>query len=142
MPDNPPEGYHTLTPQVVVEDAPALLRFVEKVFDASVLDVYEVDGRIQHAEVMIGDSRLGLGSTNDEFGPFPFMTTVYVDDVDATYGRALDAGAQSLRPPADQFYGDRTAGVIDAHGIQWWITTHIEDVSPEEMQRRIEEMGV
>lgn len=80
-----------------------------------------------------------VASTSEEFGAFPVMMNVYVEDVDATFERAIDHGATSLRPPEDQFYGDRTGGVLDSQGNQWWISTHIEDVSPEEMQRRIEE---
>lgn len=140
MPKNPPEGYNTVTVQAVVDDAHSLLGFVEEVFDAELLDAFEVDGRIRHAEAVIGDSRIMVSSTSDEFGPFPFMVSVYVDDVDAVYQRALEAGATSLREPQDQFYGDRSSGVMDIHGNQWWISSHIEDVDPEEMQRRIAEM--
>jgi uncharacterized glyoxalase superfamily protein PhnB len=141
MTQNPPEGYHTITPQTVVEDARATLDFVEKVFGAKLLDVYEENGRIRHSEVEIGDSRLMVASTNEEFGIFPMMVSIYVDDVDATYAAAVDHGATGLREPGDQFYGDRTAGVLDSQGNQWWISTHIEDVSPEEMQRRMAELS-
>lgn len=141
MPQNPPEGYHTLTSQAVVDNARGMLDFVKEVFDGEVLEIHEEAGRIRHSEVMVGDSRLMVASTSDEFGMFPVMVNVYVDDVDATYARAIDRGAISLRTPEDQFYGDRTAGVLDDHGNQWWISTHIEDVSSEEMQRRIEEMA-
>lgn len=142
MPQNQPAGYHTVIPQTVVEDARATLAFVENVFGGKVLEVYEEDGgRVRHSEVEIGDSRVMIASTNDEFGPFPFLVTVYVDDVDATYARAVEHGATGLREPEDQFYGDRTAGVLDSQGNQWWVSTHIEDVSPEEMQRRMSELS-
>ncbi|HJQ77121.1 MAG TPA: VOC family protein [Acidimicrobiia bacterium] len=139
MPSNPPPGYHTLTSQAIVEDARATLAFVEDVFGGEVLDTFEEEGRIRHSEIKVGDSKLMVASTSEEFGAFPVMMNVYVEDVDATFERAIDHGATSLRPPEDQFYGDRTGGVLDSQGNQWWISTHIEDVSPEEMQRRIEE---
>lgn len=139
MPKNPPEGYHTLTPQIVVEDARETIEFVQNVFDADLREIYEDDGRIVHSEVMIGDSRLMIASASEEFGAFPLMVNLYVDDVDATFAKAIEHGATSLRDPADQFYGDRTGGVIDPQGNHWWISTHIEDVSEEEMRRRAAE---
>lgn len=140
MSSNPPQGYHTLTSQAVVEDARAMLDFVVDVFGGEVLDIYEEEGLIRHSEVRVGDSRLMVASANEEFGVFPVMMNIYVEDVDATYARAIAHGATSLRPPEDQFYGDRTGGVLDSQGNQWWISTHIEDVAPDEMQSRIEEM--
>ena len=139
MPQNPPEGYHTLTPQIVVEDARETIEFVKNIFDADLREIYEDDGRIVHSEVVIGDSRLMIASASEEFGVFPLMVNLYVDDVDATFAKAIEHGATSLRDPADQFYGDRTGGVIDPQGNQWWISTHIEDVSEEEMRRRAAE---
>jgi uncharacterized glyoxalase superfamily protein PhnB len=138
MAENPPEGYHTVTPQLMVEDARETLDFIAAVFDAELLDVYESDGTINHAEATIGDSRVMVASASSEFPAVPAMLVVYVDDVDATYRRALELGAVSLREPEDQFYGDRTGGVRDGQGNQWWISTHVEDVSPEELHRRME----
>ena len=140
MPQNPPEGYHTITPQLIVEDAQETLDFIAAAFGAELLDVYESDGTINHAEATIGDSRVMVASASSEFPSFPAMLVVYVDDVDAAYQRALEHGAASLREPEDQFYGDRTGGVRDGQGNQWWISTHVEDVSPEEMHRRMEAM--
>jgi uncharacterized glyoxalase superfamily protein PhnB len=80
-----------------------------------------------------------IASASEEFGAFPLMVNLYVDDVDATFAKAIEHGATSLRDPADQFYGDRTGGVIDPQGNHWWISTHIEDVSEEEMRRRAAE---
>ena len=117
-----------------------MLDFVVDVFGGEVLDIYEEEGLIRHSEVRVGDSRLMVASANEEFGVFPVMMNIYVEDVDATYARAIAHGATSLRPPEDQFYGDRTGGVLDSQGNQWWISTHIEDVAPDEMQSRIEEM--
>jgi len=141
MPQNPPAGYHTVIPQTVVEDARATLDFIEEVFGGKVLEVFEEEGRIRHSEAEIGDSRVMVASTSDEFGPFPFMVSVYVDDVDDAFRRAVDKGARPLREPEDQFYGDRSGGVLDTQGNQWWISTHVEDVSAEEMQRRLAAMG-
>lgn len=141
MPQNPPAGYHTVIPQTIVEDARTTLDFIEKVFGGRVLEVFEEGGRIRHSEAEIGDSRVMVASTNDEFGPFPFMISVYVDDVDDAFQRAVDNGAKPLREPEDQFYGDRSGGVLDTQGNQWWISTHVEDVSAEEMKRRIAAMS-
>ncbi len=84
----------------------------------------------------IGDSIIMMGEAAGQWKPLPSMLYVYVPDTDATYQRALQAGGRTLREPRDEFYGDRTAGVEDPCGNQWWIGTHIEDVAPEEMQRR------
>lgn len=141
MPNNPPEGYHTLTPQTIVDDAAETIAFVEAVFDAELEEVYEIDGFIQHAQVRIGDSLLMLASSSESFAEFPVMMNVYVDDVDAVFARAVEHGATPLREPEDQFYGDRTGGVRDGQGNQWWISTRIEDVSEKEMRRRMAELN-
>jgi uncharacterized glyoxalase superfamily protein PhnB len=94
------------------------------------------DGKIMHAEVRIGDSIVMLGDASPEFEPTRSSIYLYVDDVDGTHRSALDAGGTSLREPEDQFYGDRSAGIQDRFGNQWWLAKHVEDVSPEEMQRR------
>lgn len=141
MVQTPPEGYHTLTPQIMSDDARVTLEFIKEVFDAEVLQLYEDGDRIFHSELRIGDSRIMVASSNDEFGDFPLMTNIYVDDVDATFAKAVEHGASPLREPEDQFYGDRTGGVVDDQGNQWWISTHIEDVSEEEINRRMAEMA-
>ena len=141
MPQNPPDGYHTITPQIVVSDARASIDFLHNVFGAKVKELYEDDDRVMHAEVRIGDSLVFVAEANEEFDPFPAMLSVYVDDVDVTHARAVEEGATSMREPEDQFYGDRTSGVLDTQGNQWWISTHIEDVSEEEMRRRMTEMS-
>jgi uncharacterized glyoxalase superfamily protein PhnB len=140
MPKNPPDGYHNVTPQTIVDNAKETIDFLTNVFGAITHDIYEDGGRVVHSEVSIGDSRVMIADSSKEFGRFPLMTNVYVDDVDATYQKALASGATSLREPEDQFYGDRTAGVVDDQGNQWWMSTHIEDVSQEEMARRMAEM--
>jgi uncharacterized glyoxalase superfamily protein PhnB len=94
------------------------------------------NGRVMHAEVTLGDSRIMMGEPMGEFAPTAAGIYLYLPDVDAAYKRALEAGATSLMEPADQFYGDRSAGVKDSQGNMWWIATHVEDVAPEEMRRR------
>jgi PhnB protein len=96
------------------------------------------DGKVAHAEVILGDSILMLGETTAEAKLQSAGIYLYVPDVDATYRRALQAGATSVAEPADQFYGDRNARVRDAWGNFWGIATHVEDVPPEEMKRRVE----
>jgi len=133
-----PDGYHSLTPVVVVDGAPRLIDFLKQVFSAEEDEVYKgPDGRVMHAELRIGDSVLMISDSNLQFPAFPTMVNIYTEDVDGAYKRALNAGATSLREPSNQFYGDRTAGVKDAHGNQWWIATHVEDVSAEELERRM-----
>jgi uncharacterized glyoxalase superfamily protein PhnB len=117
-----PDGYHTLTPYLTVPDGEGMLRFLQNVFGAKVhFRQNRPDGSLQHSELLIGDSKI---------------IYVYLPDVDTVYKRALDAGAKSLQPVATQFYGDRSGGVEDAAGNWWWIATHVEDVSEEEINRR------
>jgi uncharacterized glyoxalase superfamily protein PhnB len=136
-----PEGYHSVTPYLVVEGAGRLIEFLEEVFDAEVKEQLPAPGNlIAHAELRIGDSALMLGDARGPHTPMPAMLYVYVDDVDATYQRALAAGATQVQPVTDQFYGDRSGGVQDPCGNQWWIATHIEDVPPDELKRRAAQM--
>jgi PhnB protein len=124
-----PAGYHTVTPYLVVENASALIEFMIKVFGAQeVLRMPQEDGRIIHAEVRIGDSVVMMSDALNNNPPMPTVLHIYLEDTDSAFQRALDAGAIALREPEDQFYGDRTAGVQDVFGNQWWIATHIEDV--------------
>jgi PhnB protein len=132
-----PEGYHTVTPYLIVEGAAGLLDFLKQAFDAE--EVFRMpgqDGKVGHAEVKIGDSMIMLADVGAEHPARPCMICLYVEDVDATYQRAIAAGATSIKEPADQFYGDRSGGVTDASGMQWWISTHIEDVTPEDLVKR------
>lgn len=134
-----PDGYHTITPYLLVENLIDYLDFLVKAFGATnVMATKMPNGTITHADLVIGDSHLMLGKANDDWKPNPTMLYLYVPDTDATYQQALQAGATSLMEPADQHYGDRNAGVIDFSGNQWWIATHVEDVSSEEMQKREE----
>jgi PhnB protein len=137
-----PDGYHTVTPYLMVEGASTVLEFAKQVFGAEeFVNMPAPNGKVGHAEIRIGDSVVMVAdaSTSDQGVVMPGVLTVYVDDVDKAYAASLEAGATSLREPADQFYGDRTAGVKDAAGDHWWISTHVEDVPPEEMGRRAQE---
>jgi PhnB protein len=131
-----PDGFHTVTPYLIVDGAARLIDFLEEVFDAQEVERLAAPGdRIGHAEVRIGDSVVMIGDSRGEYQPMQMMLYVYVDDVDATYQRALAVGAA----PADQFYGDRSGGVRDPFGNSWWIATHVEDVAPAELKRRAQE---
>lgn len=137
-----PDGHHTVTPYLVVADVRELLEFVTKAFDAEVkFQMPGPDGRIAHAEFRVGDSMVMCGQAGGEHPPFPAMLHLYVPNADALFNKAVAAGAAVVRPIADQFYGDRTGGVKDPFGNQWFVATHIEDVSPEEMKRRMASMG-
>ena len=133
-----PPGYHTVTPYLVVPNALAFLAFLENAFNALEQSrVLRPDGTIAHAEVQIGDSRVRVAQAKDPWTPMPPGLYLYGPDTDATYEAALEAGGLSLLEPADQFYGDRNAGVQDPWGNNWWIATHIEDVDAAEIQRRL-----
>jgi PhnB protein len=135
-----PEGYRTLTPYLTVQGVAQVLEFLQKALDAEV--IYRMEGPggiIHHAEARVGDSMLMLGEAHGDWPSMPGSLYVYVPDVDTTYKRAIEAGATSIMEPANQFYGDRHGGVKDSAGNQWWIATHIEDVSPEEMKKRHDE---
>jgi PhnB protein len=132
-----PDGYRTVTPYLVVRDVPRLIEFVQQAFGATeVMRHLRPDGSVMHAEVQIGDSRVMMGEAPPSSPPMPGCIHLYVVDADALYHLALQAGATSLREPTDQFYGDRMAGVQDPLGNQWWIATHVEDVSPVDMALR------
>ena len=137
-----PEGYHSVTPILMVDGAAKLIDFLKTAFGAREKERYnDPTGKIAHAEVVIGDSIVQLNDAGGEWKPIQVPLLLYVPDTDATYRRALAAGASSVREPADQFYGDRTGGVKDAFGNTWWIATHTEDVTREEIQRRSEALA-
>jgi uncharacterized glyoxalase superfamily protein PhnB len=132
-----PDGYHTITPYLTVQGAGKLIDFLKLAFDAQETErITAPDGAIAHAEVRIGNSIVMMSDAGGERAPMPSGLYLYVNDTDAVYKSALRAGATSIMEPADQFYGDRSAGVKDPVGNQWWIATHKEDVSPEELKRR------
>jgi PhnB protein len=138
-----PDGYHSVTPYLYIDGAAQALDFYTRAFGAiEVLRMPGPDGRISHAEITIGDSRVMLADESEQnksYGPKHYGGVssglmVYVEDVDAVFHAAVAAGATVERPLADQFYGDRTGGVEDPFGHRWYLATHIRDVSLEEMQ--------
>lgn len=146
MPEKPPnkvnpvpDGFRTLTPYLFVRGTGRLIEFLKAAFDALEIERHTgPDGEVNYAQLKIGDSMIMMSEPRDTWKPMPCGVYLYVEDTDDFYRRALEAGAVSLMEPADQFYGDRTAGVKDPFGNNWWIGTRIEDVTPEEMQRRLE----
>jgi len=140
-----PEGYHTVTPYLVVKGGARALDFYKQAFGAKELFRFPgPGGKIMHAEIKIGDSPIMLadefpemGATSPEsLGGTPVGIMLYVENVDALFNKAVAAGAKVSRPVIDQFYGDRSGTVTDPFGHKWTIATHKEDVSPEEMQKR------
>ncbi len=132
-----PEGYSTVTPYLVVEDAGRQIEFLQQAFGAKEIErTTTPDGRIRHAEMRVYDCVIMLGQSSAEMNALPCAHYVYVADTDGVYRAALAAGATSMMEPSDHFYGDRNAGVRDPLGNLWWIATHIEDVSPDEIARR------
>jgi PhnB protein len=140
-----PDGYHSVTPYLVVGDGARAIEFYKQAFGATELFRMDgPDGRIHHAEIKIGDSHIMLADEHPEMnarspktiGGSPVSLMLYVEDVDATVGKAVEAGAKLLRPVADQFYGDRTGGIEDPFGHAWYVATHVEDVAPEELNKR------
>ncbi len=137
-----PDGYHTITPYMVSSNAEELLAFLKKAFEAREIEVMRApDGSIWHADVTVGDSHIMVSQSSAQYPAMQAGIYLYVPDTDATYRAALAAGATSTMEPADQFYGDRNAGVKDAQGNMWWIGTHVEDVAPEEIKRRSKEVA-
>ena len=144
-----PTGYHTVTPYLMVRDAATALEFYKKAFGAVELMRFPgPGGKIMHAEVKIGDSPVMLADEMPEMGHVGPQTLggagvsmlLYVKDVDASFKQAIAAGATEKRPVEDQFYGDRTGTLVDPFGHVWSISTHKEDVSMEEMQKRMAKM--
>jgi PhnB protein len=134
-----PEGYHSITPSFSVDGAQKLVAFIKDVFGARErMRMQGPGGKIMHAEFDIGDSAIMVADTMPEWPAKSNSLYVYVEDVDATYKRAIQVGATSVREPQNMFYGDRTAAVTDPFGNFWGIATHVEDVSPEELKTRAE----
>jgi uncharacterized glyoxalase superfamily protein PhnB len=135
-----PKGYHTVTPYLLVKGAAKQIEFLKKAFGAKVIDLMTgPGGSVAHAALRIGDSMVMLGEAHGKWKPMPTMIYLYVKSADATYRRALRAGAKSLMKPANQFWGDRHGGVQDEFGNQWWMSTRVEDLSKAEIKRRGEE---
>jgi PhnB protein len=142
-----PRGYHTVTPSLVVAGAGKAIDFYKQAFGAVELMRFPgPDGTIMHAEIRIGDSIVMLGDEMPEqggrgpksIGGTPVSFFIYKENVDAAWKEAVDAGARTIMPLADQFWGDRTGCLEDPFGHRWWLAQHIQDLTPEEMQRNAE----
>jgi PhnB protein len=142
-----PKGYHTVTPSIVVDGAAKAIDFYKKALGAEeIMRFPGPDGKIMHAEIRIGDSVIMLVDQMPEqggrgpklIGGTPVSFFVYGENVDAAWKRAVDAGAKPIMPLDDQFWGDRTGQLEDPYGHHWWLAQHIEDLTPEELQKRSE----
>ncbi|HYY57143.1 MAG TPA: VOC family protein [Pyrinomonadaceae bacterium] len=141
-----PEGYHAVTPYLCVSDAAGAIEFYKKVFGAAeLMRLADASGKIGHAEIKIGDTPVMLSDEFPEmgfrspqsFGGSPVTMHLYVEDVDTIVMRAVATGAKILEPVKDQFYGDRSGKLADPFGHVWNVATHKEDVSPEEIKKRV-----
>jgi PhnB protein len=149
MPVKPiPEGYHTVTPFLTVRDAARAIEFYKQAFGAKDRGVMKgPDGKVMHAELMIGDSIVMLSDEFPDFGALspqslngsPAGLHIYVEDVDGAFDRAVKAGAHVEMPVTDQFWGDRYGRLKDPFGHKWSIATHVKDLSMDEMKRGMDE---
>jgi len=131
------DGFHTVTPYLLTEGSARLIEFLAAAFNADVMSrENRPDGAVMHAEMRIGDSMIMLGEASSEFGPMPASIYLYVPDCDSAYQQALAAGGISVFEVMDLPSGERYGGVKDPSGNIWWIATHVEDLSPEEQERR------
>jgi len=142
-----PDGYHSVTAYLTVDDAAGAIDFYKRAFGATeVMRMDGPDGKIGHAEIKIGNSHVMLGDENPAWGArsaksiggSPIQLMVYVDDVDAVFPRAIKEGGKEVQPLKNQFYGDRSGTLTDPYGLVWTVATHVEDVAPDEMARRAE----
>jgi PhnB protein len=144
-----PSGHRTVTPYLAIKNAAKAVEFYKNAFGAT--ESYKLmmpDGRLGHAEIRLGDSMIMLADEFPEYGGkapatlggSPVSIHLYVEDVDAFFKKALAAGAKELKPVMDQFYGDRSGQLEDPFGHLWWVATHKEDISSEEMQKRVQAM--
>jgi PhnB protein len=140
-----PDGYHSVTPYLIVDGAAEAIRWYGEALGAKEVLRLPMGDKIAHAEIKIGDSHVMLSDEwpdDDKLGPrsrggATSMLMIYLDDVDAAFQRATAAGATVERPVEDQFYGDRSGTMVDPFGHSWTLATHVEDVSDDEMQRRM-----
>ncbi len=136
-----PEGYHTISPYFMVDDADAFLKFLKDAFDirTTMEPMRGPDGKIMHADVVLGDSHIMFGEGTKNYPAAPIGLYLYVEDCDKVFKQAIRAGAKSHVEPQDQFWGDRHGCVKDKFGNTWWISTHKKDVSEDEIKRRAKE---
>jgi len=140
-----PDGYHSVTPYLIIQGAADAIEFYKKAFGATELFRMEHQGKIGHAEIKIGDSPIMLADEHPEMGHVgpktlggsPVGIMIYVDDVDTIFNQAIESGGEQVKPLQDQFYGDRSGTLKDPFGHLWTVATHKEDVSPEEMDKRM-----
>jgi PhnB protein len=145
-----PDKYHSITPYLYVKGAPAAIEFYKNVFGATeIVAMPGPNGRIMHAELRLGDSIVMLADEDPSrgimsphtIGGYSVGLLLYTENVDAVVQKALEHGAKRLHPVKDQFYGDRSGSLLDPFGHMWTVATHIEDVTPEEMQKRMAVMS-
>lgn len=144
-----PDGYHSVTPYLIVDDAAQAIAFYSKAFGATELfRMNGPDGRVGHAEIQIGNSRVMMADENPAWQAMspkslgavaPVHLMIYVEDCDEVFNRALGEGGKQVQPLTDQFYGDRSGTLDDPFGFRWTVATHTEDVPPEEMEARAKE---
>ncbi len=144
-----PKGYNTITPYLVIKGAAKAIEYYKNVFGATVVERMDSpDGRVGHAELQIGDSRIMLADENpsmgdrsaESIGASPVSLYVYIPDCDQVVEKAVAGGAKILKPVQDQFYGDRSGFIQDPFGHLWGVATHVEDVSPQEMKERMKKV--
>jgi uncharacterized glyoxalase superfamily protein PhnB len=135
-----PEGFNTVTTYLVVDGANELIDFLKNAFDAEeIFRMTRDDNKVSHATIKIGDSMMMVSDTMVDMGPELAMLYLYVEDADAVYKKAIDARAQSIQEPHDEFYGDRVSSVKDRWGNKWWIATQKEVIPNDELERRARE---
>ena len=146
-----PDGYHTATPYLIIRGAAAAIEFYKKAFDATELMRFAgPDGKVGHAEIKIGDSILMMADEHPDMGfrgPSSLGGSsvglmLYVKDVDAQFNKAIAAGGKVVKPVQDQFYGDRSGTLTDPFGHVWTISTHVKDLTPEELQKAAQQCGL
>ena len=144
-----PAGYQSITPYLLIQGAGAAIEFYQKCFDAvEVIRLTDPEGRVSHAEIRVGNSVIMIADEHPEMdflgpksrGGTTVSLMLYVDDADQCFQRAIDHGAEELRPLCDQFYGDRSGTVTDPWGHVWTIATHVEDLTPDELRQRFREL--
>ena len=144
-----PEGYHSVTPYLIIKGAADAIEFYKKAFGATELFRMEHEGNVGHGEIKIGDSPIMLSDEHPEMGYLspktlggsPVGIMIYVEDVDTTFNLAIKSGGVETKPLQDQFYGDRSGTLTDPFGHVWTVATHKEDVAPEEMEKRMAAAG-
>lgn len=145
-----PPGYHSITPSLTIRDAASAIEFYKKAFGAvEIMNMAMPDGKVMHAELQFGDSRVMLSDEFPDWGCLSPQSVggtasalmFYVPDVDAAFAQAIEAGAIELNPPTDQFWGDRSARVEDPYGHRWSLATHKEELTPEQITERAASFG-